>query len=51
MNQKRHKARKAKRRAWHMKYTAPGPARDKRRDAVDPDRVGEFGRSREARRA
>ena len=51
MSQKRHKARKAKRRAWHMKHTAPSAARTARRDATDPDRVGEFGRSREARRA
>lgn len=31
MNQKRHKARKAKRRAWHMKHTKPSVARDLRR--------------------
>lgn len=30
MTQKRHKARKAQRRAWHMKYTKPGPERDAR---------------------
>lgn len=31
MSQKRHKARKAKRRAWHMKHTKPSIARDLRR--------------------
>lgn len=31
MSQKRHKARKAKRRAWHMQHTKPSIARDLRR--------------------